>query len=102
MTEHAVFWRDSASPGTVFGGGVVVERGRLRLRGSDGRSRIVETVPAADLAALAPGAGAEPIGEYPSLRLDLRGGRSIVLAAVLGAAALVELLDNVLPLLPPG
>ena len=82
MAEHAVFWRDSAAPGAVFGGGVAVERGRLRLRGSDGRSRIVETVPAAELAAVAPGGDTEPIGEYPSLRLDLRGGRSIVLAAV--------------------
>ena len=102
MTEHAVFWRDSAAPGAVFGGGVAVERGRLRLRGSDGRSRIVETVPAAELAAVAPGDDSEPIGDYPSLRLDLRGGRSIVLAAVLGTAALVELIDTVLPLLPPG
>jgi len=102
MKEHAVFWRDSAAPGMLYGGGVVVDGGRLRLRGTDGRFRVVETVPAADLAAVAPGGSSEPIGEYPSLRLDLRSGRSIVLAAVLGTAALVELVDNLLGLLPSG
>jgi len=102
MREQAVFWRDSAAPGALYGGGVVVEGGRLRLRGSDGRARVVETVTGTDVAAVAPGGGSEPIGAYPSLRLDLRGGRSIVLAAVLGSAALVELVDNLLSLLSAG
>jgi len=100
MSEHAVFWTDSAEPGTVFGGGAAVEAGRLRLRGSDGRLRVIETLPAADLAAVDPDSGSETIGGFPTLRLDLAGGRSILVAAALGSAALVELVENLVSALP--
>jgi hypothetical protein len=100
MVEHTVFWRDSALPGTVFAGGVAVEGGRMRLRGSDGRLRVVETLPAAELAGVDPGAGAAAIAGFPSVRVELRGGRSLVLAAALGMTALTELLANLSALLP--
>lgn len=94
-----MFWRDSSVPGAVFGGGVVVEGDRLRLRGSDGRDRVVETVPATALAGVAPGDDHEAIADYPSMRLDLRGGRSLVVAAVLGATVLAELADRLAALM---
>jgi hypothetical protein len=98
MIEHAVFWKDSRAPGTLFGGGVVVERDHLRLRGSDGHANVVETVPGPELAAVEPDAGAGSIAGFPSLRLDLRNGRSLVLAAALGSTTLVELINNLLSL----
>jgi len=99
MEEHAVFWRDSSDPGAVFGGGAVVERGGLRLRGSDGRARVVETVPAGDVEGIEPGAEDDSIAEFPSLRLDLRNGRSIVLAAAVGGAMFAELVDSLTSLI---
>ena len=99
VDEQAVFWRESADPRTLYGGGVVVERDRVRLRGSDGRTRVIQTFPASELVALAPG-GPDSIAEYPSLRLELRNGRSFVLAAVLGSAVLAELIDSLMSLLP--
>lgn len=101
MKEHAVFWRSSDDPGSVYGGGVVVEPGRVSLRGSDGRARVVETVSADELAAVG-AADEESIGGFPSVRLQLRGGRSLVIAAALGAAAVAELVDSLASLLLVG
>lgn len=100
VEEQAVFWSDSSAPGALYGGGAAVESGYLRLRGSDGRRRVVETVPAAEFAAVATGGDAEPIAGFPSLRLDLHSGRSLVVAAALGSAALAELVDAVLSFFP--
>jgi hypothetical protein len=100
MIEQAVFWRDSAVPGALFAGGIAVEGGRMRLRGSDGRLRVLETLPATQLAGVDAGAGAAAIAGFPSLRLDLRGGRSLVVAAALGMTALTELFANLVSLLP--
>ena len=99
MEEHAVFWRDLAAPQSIFGGGAIVERDRLWLRGSDGCERVVEAVAADDLAGIAPGAAEEAIAEFPSLRLDLRSGRSIVLAAAIGGAMFADLVESLCSLL---
>lgn len=100
MVEHTVFWRDSAAPGAVFAGGIAVESDRMRLRGSDGRRRIVETLPATELASLDPSVDVAGIPGFPSVRVELQSGRSLVLAAALGMTALTELLMNLSSLLP--
>lgn len=100
IMEHTVFWKDSAAPETLFGGGVAVEGNHIQLRGSDGRSRVIETVPATELAAVGPGTGPDSFPDFPSIRLDLHNGRSLVLAAALGTTALLELLNTLLSLLP--
>ncbi len=99
MEELAVFWRDSGDPGALYGGGAVVEQGQLRLRGSDGRTQVVRTVPATELAGIAPSGHEETIAEFPSLHLDLHNGRSIVVAAALGAAVFGELVESLVSLL---
>ena len=99
MEELAVFWRDSGEPDAIYGGGAAIESGRLRLRGSDGRARVVRTVPGADVAVIAPGGADEAIGEFPSVRLELRNGGSIVLAAVVGGAVFARLVESLVSLL---
>ena len=99
MHEYAVFWRDSAEPRELRAGGLAIEGDGLRLRGSDGRSRVVHTVPREELEALAAADDGEAIGEFPTVRLELHDGRSLLVACALGAAALAKLLGMLLPLL---
>jgi hypothetical protein len=100
MTEYAVFWRDSAVPASFYGGGLAVEADRVSLRGSDGGSRVQRAVPPAELASVGLAGGADSIAGFPTLKLDLCDGSSIVLAVAVGAAALADLLDTLLALLP--
>lgn len=102
MVEHAVFWRDSAIPNALFGGGVTIQGDWLRLRGDDGQGRVSESVHGTELVAVHSGDGAASIGDFPSIRLDLQSGRTLVLAAALGTAALAELVNNLLSLIPAG
>lgn len=93
MNEYAVFWRDSAEPRSLYAGGLAIGDARIRLRGSAGGTPIVDDVPRESIAAVEPVVEERWIAGFPSFRLDLSTGRSLLLASVVGAGVFVELLD---------
>lgn len=100
MREYAVFWRDSGSPRRLYAGALAVSDDRVRLRGTDGAARVVADLPTTEIAAVDAATGTQPIAGFPSFRLDLQNGRSIVVASAMGAAALLELVETLLANLP--
>ncbi len=99
MQEHAVFWRDPAESSHLYAGGLAVADDIVQLRGSDGTFPVVKHVPCEEIEAISPVSGEEPIAEFPSFRIDLRNGSSIVLAAAAGGGALYEIVNALLNLL---
>ncbi len=97
--EYAVFWRDPAKRHSLYAGGLAVRKDAVRLRGSDGGTPVVRDVPGEEIEAISPASGEEPIADFPSFRLDLRSGGSIVLAATTGGAALYEIVGALMNLI---
>lgn len=98
MSEYAVFWKDSAEPFALYGGGLAIEDDRIRLRGRSGGPLVVQHVPRESVAGIEP--APDELGGFPSLRLDLHTGRSLLLASVVGVGVLVEVLEALVGALP--
>jgi hypothetical protein len=94
MSEYAVVWRETGEPHSIYAGGLSIETDRVVLRGSAGRHPVVREVPRSEIGAVQRVAGQERLGGFPSLRLDLNTGRSLLLASVMGVGVLFELLDS--------
>lgn len=93
MDEYAVAWRDSAEPYTLYVGGLAIDPSGLRLRGSAGYEPVVRKLAPGAIEAVRPARRKEHLGGFPSLRLELGGGRTLLLASVMGIGALSELID---------
>jgi hypothetical protein len=98
MKEFAVVWRDTAEPSSLYAGKLAVAPEGLRLRGCAGRHAVERELPWDEIAAVDRLRGDERLGRFPSLRLQLRGGRSLRLASVMGAAMLAEIVDALGPI----
>jgi len=88
-----VAWRDSAEPYTLYVGGLAIRDDNVRLRGSAGYEPVVRELSPDAIEAVRPASETEDLGGFPSLRLELGRGRSLLLASVMGIGALSELID---------
>lgn len=93
MDEYAVAWRDSTEPHTLYVGGLAIDRNGVRLRGSAGYQPVVRELAPVAIEAVRPARRKESLGGFPSLRLELGKGRTLLLASVMGVGALSELID---------
>jgi hypothetical protein len=94
MGEYAVVWRDSEHPFDLFAGGLSVADQRIRLRGSAGRSPVAHEFGLDELESVSKSELREQIAGLPSLRLEFRTGRSLLLTSVMGVGVLFELLET--------
>ena len=97
MSEYAVVWRETGEPHRIYAGGLTIENDRVVLRGSAGRLPVVREVTRADIEAVQRVNGRERLGGFPSLRLDLAAGTSVLLASVMGLGVIFEVLDSLGP-----
>ena len=93
MSEYAVVWRDNEEPHSLYAGGLMIEDNVVRLRGSAGRHPVVCELPREEIASVQRARGQERLGGFPSLRLDLTTGRSLLLASVMGLGVLLDVLE---------
>lgn len=94
MDEYSVTWEDTVEPHTLFAGSVAIRSDRLLLQhrsADDGP--VLEFVPLGEVSAVERVHADERLDASPSLRVDLRYGRSLLLAGVVGAGVHLELLD---------
>jgi hypothetical protein len=94
MGEYAIVWRDSEQPFDLFAGGLSVNDHRIRLRGSAGRSPVAHEFGLEELETVSKSDLREQIAGFPSLRLEFRSGRSLLLTSVMGVGVLFELLET--------
>lgn len=93
MGEYAVVWVESETPNTIYAGGLSLDEGRVRLRGSAGIGAVVRELEADDVASVRRVGRRERLGGFPSLKLDVRQGGSLLVASVIGGGALWEIVD---------
>ena len=95
MSAYAVVWRDTAEPNSTYAGSLSIEEDRVLLRGNAGRVPVVCELPREEISAVRRVRGKEGlgIGGFPSLRLDLSSGRSLLLSSVMGLGVLFDVLD---------
>jgi hypothetical protein len=93
MSEYAVVWRETGEPDSIYAGGLSIENDRVVLRGSAGRLPVVRELPRSEIGAVQRVNGQERLGGFPSLRLDLNTGRSLLIASLMGAGVLFDVID---------
>ena len=95
VSEYAVVWRDMAEPYSTYAGSLLIEEDRVLLRGNAGRVPVVCELPREEISAVRRVRGEQGlgIGGFPSLRLDLSSGRSVLLSSVMGLGVLFDVLD---------
>ena len=102
MSEYAVVWRDTGEPHCLYAGGLIIEDSGLRLRGSAGQLPVVKELPREEISSVQHVRGPERLGGFPSLRLDLQTGRSLLLASVTGVGVVLEVVETLTNMLPGG
>ncbi len=100
MSEFAVVWRDTGEPHNLYAGGLMIEDNGLLLRGSAGQLPVVRELAREEISSVQRVRGRERLGEFPSLRLDLTSGRSLLLASVMGVGVLFEVIEALTTALP--
>ena len=100
MGEYAIVWRDSGEPHRLYAGGLLIEDTGLLLRGSAGRLPVVRELARTEISSVQRVRGQERLGDFPSLRLDLTTGRSLLLASVMGVGVLFDVIEALTTALP--
>ena len=99
MGEYAVAWVESDAPNTIYAGGLSLDDGLVRLRGSDGAEQVVRELAPDELVSVHPVRRRERLGGFPSARVDVRRGGSLLVASLVGGGALWEVVDALSALL---
>ncbi len=100
MSEFAVVWRETGEPHSLYAGGLTVGDNGLLLRGSAGRHPVVRELPREQISSVERLRGQDRLGGFPSVRLDLQTGRSLLLASVMGVGVLFEVIEALTAALP--
>jgi hypothetical protein len=93
MSEYAVAWKHTADPFSLYVGGLIVHATGVRLRGSAGYAPVVREFTREEIDAVERVRTEDRLGGFPSLRVSLKGGQSLLIASVTGTLGLSDLID---------
>jgi hypothetical protein len=100
VSEYAIVWKDTDHPHDIYAGGLTIDPDGVRLRGSAGRRAIRHRFRPADIDAVRRAHPEQRIAGFPSFRLDLRSGRTLLLASVTGVGVITEVVETLSAMLP--
>jgi hypothetical protein len=100
VNQYPIVWTDSADESELWVGSLSLGNDRILLQGGNGYDEAAHEFALGTVARVRRAGAVERIDGYPSLRLELRAGRTITIASLISIGTISELLVRLAELLP--